>query len=181
MTPYVSNGQIAAAFLEAVHDLLASKETVGEVIDKAVVAEFDTTDLHIEADQLFARVNAAAEAIDAHVVQDQTYYQHRFDKLTSEHAALLDEYHQLLDQISDLENRQAAYQYYKEQFATLDIASIEFTPYLWHILVDHVDGTIAFTFQNDKGAGDSTQEVIASSITATSCTGSWAAGYTVIS
>lgn len=101
---------------------------------------------------------AAAEAIDqlisrnARVSQDQSEYQRRFDKLTSEHAALLDEYHQLLAQISDLENRQAAYCYYKEQLAILDPASIEFTPYLWHTLVDHAevgtDDTITFTFRD---------------------------------
>lgn len=41
---------------------------------------------------------------------------------------------------------------YKEQVATLDPASIEFTPYLWHTLVDHADiatdGTISFTFRD---------------------------------
>lgn len=119
-----------------------------EVIDNAVLAELDTTDLHIEADQLFAQVGAAAEAIDAliarnaRVAQDQTEYQRRFDKL--------------LPQISDLENQQAAYRYYKEQLATLDPASIEFTPYLWHTLVDHAevgtDGTITFTFRDGTTA-----------------------------
>ena len=67
---------------------------------EAVAAELDTTDLHIEADQLFARVGAAAEAIDAliacnaRVAQDQGEYQRRFDKLNTDHALLLDEYHQ---------------------------------------------------------------------------------------
>ena len=45
--------------------MLAIRNQVDEVIDKAVAAELDTTDLHIEADQLFAQVGAAAEAIDA--------------------------------------------------------------------------------------------------------------------
>lgn len=48
--------------------------------------------------------------------------------------------------------RQAAYCYYKEQLAILDPASIEFTPYLWHTLVDHAevgtDDTITFTFRD---------------------------------
>lgn len=82
--------------------------------------------------------------------QDQTEYQRRFDKLNTEHARLLADYDKLLTQISDLENRQATYRYYKEQIATLDPASIEFTPYLWHTFVDHADiatdGTISFTF-----------------------------------
>lgn len=151
---------------ELVLTLLASRSKVDEVIDRAVAAELDTTDLHIEADQLFAQVGAAAEAIDAfiarnaRVAQDQTEYQRRFDKLTTDHAALLEEYHRLLDQISDLENRQAAYRYYKEQLATLDSVSIKFTPYLWHTLVDHAevgtDGAIMFTFRD----GSSRQQLI---------------------
>ena len=157
-TPHVSEEQVTEAFLDAVHHLLVSRDQVDELVDKAVRAELDTTDLHIKADQLFARVGAAAETIDqlisrnARVSQDQSEYQRRFAKLTSEHAALLDEYHQLLAQISDLENRQAAYCYYKEQLAILDPASIEFTPYLWHTLVDHAevgtDDTITFTFRD---------------------------------
>ena len=159
-TPHVSDEQITAAFLDAVHHLLASRDQVDELVDKAVRAELDTTDLHIEADQLFARVGAAAETINAliarnaRVAQDQSEYQRRFDKLTDEHTTLLEKYHQLLDQISDRENRQAAYRYYKEQLATLDPASIEFTPYLWHTLVDHaevsVDGTITFMFRDGR-------------------------------
>lgn len=157
-TPHVSEEQVTEAFLDAVHHLLVSRDQVDELVDKAVRAELDTTDLHTKADQLIARVGAAAEAIDqlisrnARVSQDQSEYQRRFDKFTSEHAALLDEYHQLLAQISDLENRQAAYCYYKEQLAILDPASIEFTPYLWHTLVDHAevgtDDTITFTFRD---------------------------------
>lgn len=157
-TPHVSEEQVTEAFLDAVHHLLVSRDQVVELVDKAVRAELDTTDLHIKADQLFARVGATAETIDqlisrnARVSQDQSEYQRRFDKFTSEHAALLDEYHQLLAQISDLENRQAAYCYYKEQLAILDPASIEFTPYLWHTLVDHAevgtDDTITFTFRD---------------------------------
>ncbi|MDY3127464.1 MAG: recombinase family protein [Corynebacterium sp.] len=157
-TPHVSDEQITTAFLDAVHHLLASRDQVDELVDQAVRAELDTTDLHIEADQLFARVGAAAEAIDqliarnARIAQDQGEYQRRFDKLTSEHATLLEEYHRLLNQISDLNNRQAAYCHYQEELDKLDIDHIKFTPYLWHTLVDHAevgtDSTITFTFRD---------------------------------
>lgn len=157
-TPHVSDEQITAAFLDAVHHLLASRDQVDELVDKAVHAELDTTDLHIEADQLFARVGPAAKAIDqliarnARVAQDQSEYQRRFDKLTSEHATLLEEYHRLLDQISDLDNRQAACHNYREELDKLNVDHIEFTPYLWHSLVDHAevgkDGTLTFTFRD---------------------------------
>ncbi len=159
-TPHISDEQITAAFLDAVHTLLASRSTVDEAIDQALAAELDTTDLNFEADQMFARVSAAADAIDdliahnARIAQDQTDYQHRFDKLTAEHVRLLSEHRKLLNQISDLENQQAAYRHYKEEVTALDPTSIEFTPYLWHTLVDHaevaVDGTITFTFRDQS-------------------------------
>ncbi|EFL94027.1 recombinase family protein [Mobiluncus curtisii] len=157
-TPHVSDEQITTAFLDAVHHLLANRDQVDELVDKAVRAELDTTDLHIEADQLFARVGAAAEAIDAliarnaRVAQDQTEYQRRFDKLNTEHARLLADYDKLLTQISDLESRQAAYRHYREELDKLDIDHIEFTPYLWHTLLDHAEmgtaGAIMFTFRD---------------------------------
>ena len=63
----------------------------------------------------------------------------------------MEEYRRLLDQISDLDNRQAAYHHYREE---LDIDHIEFTPYLWHTLVDHakisVDSTITSTFRDAR-------------------------------
>lgn len=49
-TPHVSDEQITAAFLDAVHQLLASRAQVDELVDKAVRAELNTTDLRIEAD-----------------------------------------------------------------------------------------------------------------------------------
>ena len=120
--PHVSDEQITTAFLDAVHHFLASRDQVDELVDKAVRAELDSTDLHIETDQLFARVGATAETIDAliarnaRIAQDQAEYQSRFDKL--------------------------------------DIDHIEFTPYLWHTLVDHakisVDSTITSTFRDAR-------------------------------
>ena len=50
-TPHISDEQITAAFLDAVHTLLASQSTVDEAIDPALAAELDPTDLNFEADQ----------------------------------------------------------------------------------------------------------------------------------
>lgn len=107
-------------------------------------------------------MGATVEAIDAliarnaRVAQDQTEYQRRFDKLTSEHATLLEKYHRLLNQISDLDNRQVAYRHYREELDKLDPTSIEFTPYLWRTLIEHadiaVDCIITFTFRDGTTA-----------------------------
>ncbi|WP_190870460.1 hypothetical protein [Dermabacter vaginalis] len=98
--------------------------------------------------------NSPSIARNARIAQDQAEYQSRFDKLTDGHTTLLEEYHRLLDQISDLDNRQAAYCHYQEELDKLDIDHIEFTPYLWHTLVDHaeisVESTITFTFRDGR-------------------------------
>lgn len=161
-TPHVTDEQIQEAFLNAVIELL-EHTGMDELLDQAVLAELDTTDLHIQADQLLAQVNAANDALNkliahnARVAQDQNDYQKRYDKLSAEHSSLIGEYQQLLDQISDLEKRQAAYQHYKNEIAALNPASLEFTPYLWHTLTDHaevnVDGTITFTFRDGTTLG----------------------------
>ena len=161
-TPHVTDEQIQEAFLKAVAELL-EHAGADKLLDQAVLAELDTTDLHIQADQLLAQVNAANDALNkliahnARVAQDQNDYQKRYDKLSAEHSSLIGEYQQLLDQISDLEKRQAAYQHYKNEIATLTPAALEFTPYLWHTLTDHaevnVDGTITFTFRDGTTLG----------------------------
>ena len=75
-------------------------------------------------------------------------------QITDEHTTLLEKYYRLLDQISDLDNRQAAYHHYREELDKLDADHIEFTPSLWHTLVDHAeigtDGTITFTFRDGR-------------------------------
>lgn len=85
---------------------------------------------------------------------------HVHDEIVIDQARLLADYDKLLTQISDLENRQVAYRHYRKELDKLDIDHIEFTPYLWHILVDHaevsVDTTIIFTFRD----GSSRQQMI---------------------
>ncbi|WP_235840518.1 IS30 family transposase [Corynebacterium yudongzhengii] len=52
----------------------------------------------------------------------------RLGYLTPDQARLLADYDKLLAQISDLENRQAAYRHYRKELDKLDIDRIEFTP-----------------------------------------------------
>lgn len=107
---------------------------------------------------MFARVTAATDTIEALIArtargaQNQGDYQRQFDKFSTHHASFLAEYLKMLDQINDLQNRQAAYRHYKEKVAALGLHSIDFTPYRCRTLVDHaevsVGATITFTFQD---------------------------------
>lgn len=91
-------------------------------------------------------------AHNAKVARDQNVYQRRYDKLATEHTHLLAEYEEIISRISDLEDQQAGYQHYKSKIEKLDPAELEFTPYLWHTIVDHATvnehGVIAIAFRD---------------------------------
>lgn len=157
-TPALRDEQIIRDFLGAIRKLLTTKPSVEDILDEAVNKELDTTSLQIEAETMFARINTAAETINklistnARVAQNQDDYQQRFTTLTDEHTRLLAEYEKIAAEIRKHENRLTAYRHYKEKVAALNSANIEFTPYVWHILIDHAevdkDGTPPFTFRD---------------------------------
>lgn len=160
-TPHLTDQQIQDAFLDAVQQMLADQDHGEDLLEAELLAELDTTDLRLEADQLSAQAATVADAIEkliatnARVPQNQADYQQRFDKLSAEHTALLQQHETLLAEIKDRQNRVAAYQHYKTSVAELDPHHVEFTPYLWHTLIDHAevaaDGEIIFTFRDGSG------------------------------
>ena len=162
-TPHLTDQQIQDAFLEAVREMLADQDGGADLLEAEMLAELDTTDLRLEADQVSAQAATVAEAIEkliatnARVPQNQADYQQRFDKLSAEHTALLEQHETLLAEITDRQNRVAAYEHYKTSVADLDPSRIDFTPYLWHTLTDHaevgVDGSISFTLRNGTRCG----------------------------
>ncbi|MBS6274776.1 MAG: hypothetical protein KH423_00950 [Actinomycetaceae bacterium] len=129
-----------------------------EMLDQAVRAELDTGVLEAESEKLLAEVESAAAAIykligrNAKSALNQDEYTRRFNALTTRHATLADQPDQLTSQIIDKQNQLKAYEYYKTEVANLDEAHLEFTPYLFHTLIDHAtaktDGTIEFTFRD---------------------------------
>ncbi|WP_450097633.1 hypothetical protein [Scrofimicrobium canadense] len=138
--------------------MLASRGQGEDLLEAELLAELDTTDLRLEADQLSTQAATVADAIEkliatnARVPQNQADYQQRFDKLSAEHMTLLEQHETLLAEITDRQNRVAAYQHYKTSVAELDRDQIKFTPYLWHTLTDHAEvgaeGTITIILRN---------------------------------
>lgn len=131
---------------------------VDDLLEAELLIELDTTDLRLQADRISAQATTVGDAIEkliatnARVAQNQADYQQRFDKLSAEYTALLQQHAAVLAEITDLQNRLNAYEHYKLNVAKLDGSEIEFTPYLWHTLTDHAkvtaDGTITFTFRD---------------------------------
>ena len=103
-------------------------------------------------------MESAAVAIDklidrnAKSALNQDEYTRRFNALTTRHAKLADQRESLTSHIIDKQNRIKAYEYYKAEITKLDCTRFEFTPYLFHTLIDHAivqtDGTIEFTFRD---------------------------------
>lgn len=157
-TPHLTDQQIKDTFAEAVRQMLAERGADDDLIEDALLAELDTTDLRLKADRISSQAATVGDAIEkliatnARVAQNQADYQQRFDRLSAEHAQLLQQHGTILAEITDLQNRLNAYKHYKLNVTKLDEHAVEFTPYLWHTLTDHAevtaDGTIAFSFRD---------------------------------
>lgn len=72
--------------------MLVERGEIDGVLETELLAERDTTDVRLEADQISAKAAIAGEAIEnliatnARVAQNQADYQQRFDKLSAEHT-----------------------------------------------------------------------------------------------
>ena len=143
-TPHLSDRQIQEAFVGAVGGMLDERGETDGLLETELLTELDTTDLRLQADRISAQATTLGEAIEkliatnARVAQNQADYQQRFDKLSAEHTDLLQHHSTIMIEITDLQNRLNAYEHYKLNVAELDVHAVEFTPYLWHTLVDHV-------------------------------------------
>ncbi len=70
----------------------------------------------------------------------------------TQHQALLAQHAEVLAKIRDKHNRLAAYRYYQQEIAGLDLGRLTFSPYLCVTLFDHATvsqhGTVTFTFRD---------------------------------
>lgn len=158
-TPTLGENDIKAAYLKALQQIAAGGENANQaMLDEAVRAELETSALETEADKLFAEVEAASAAIDklidrnARTALNQDEYTRLFQALTTRHSHLAEQHEAITAQIVDKQNRLKAYEYYKQEISNLGEQPPEFTPYLWHALLDQAiakdDDTLAFVFRN---------------------------------
>lgn len=111
------------------------------------MAELDTTSLQAQVDKLLADVESASAAIDklidrnARTALNQAEYNRKFNALTARHRELSEKYEKAAAQIVDRENRIRSFKHFEASLGDLDSASLEFTPFLWHVLHDHATVT----------------------------------------
>ena len=91
-------------------------------------------------------------AHNARVAQDQQVYEKAFNASHEQHQALLAEHAAVVDEIHNKHNRLAAYHYYRQETANLDLEQLVFSPYLCVALLDkgtvNIDGTVTFHFRD---------------------------------
>lgn len=164
-TGHISDQRLKDMFLEAIRLQFGSPTDTG--VNQAVLDTLDTSDLEVEAAGLLAQINEVAKKLqsmiahNARVAQDQQAYEKAFNASHEQHQALLAEHAAVVAEIQDKNNRLAAYHYYREETANLDLEQLVFSPYLCVALLDKgtvdVDGNVTFQFR------DGSEQTIATS------------------
>ena len=164
-TGHISDQRLKEMFLEAIRLRFGSPADTG--VNQAVLDALDTSDLEVEAAGLLAQINEVAKKLqsmiarNARVAQDQQAYEKTFNASHEQHQALLAEHAAVFAEIQNKHNRLAAYHYYRQETASLDLEQLVFSPYLCVALLDkgtvHVDGNVTFQFR------DGSEQTIATS------------------
>ncbi|WP_071129769.1 hypothetical protein [Varibaculum massiliense] len=102
-------------------------------------------------------MDSAAVAIDKLIYRNaksalnQDEYARSFNALATRHAKLADQHEKLTSQIIDEQKQAQSLRILQDRSRQTRLAHLEFTPYLFHTLIDHAiaktDGTIEFTFR----------------------------------
>ena len=91
-------------------------------------------------------------AYNSRVAQDQHAYEKTFSSIYQQHQALLAEHAAVVDEIHNKHTRLAAYHYYRQETANLELEQLAFNPYLCVALLDkgtvNIDGTVTFHFRD---------------------------------
>lgn len=160
-TPTLSEDDIKTAYLKAFQQIAAGGTNTNQaILDEAVRAELDTANLEAEADKLFAEVETASANIDklidrnARTALNQDEYARQFQALTARNGDLAEQHEAIAAQIFDKQNRLKAYEYYKQEISEIGQQPLEFSPYLWHTLLDHAvaneDSALIFVFRDGR-------------------------------
>lgn len=156
-TPHFTEEEIEKAFMYTVSRLVFNRKQIKEDFEEIKRIAYDTTDLEIERDKLYAELESISKRMEdaisenARVALDQEEYNRHFNEMTDRFNSVREKYDQLTAQIEDKKSRLlGAEQFIKTLLSEGKIK--EFSPMLWHSLLDHAivarDGKITFVFKN---------------------------------
>ncbi|MCX2162826.1 recombinase family protein [Corynebacterium auriscanis] len=156
-TGHISDQRLKDMFLEAIRLRFGSPTDTG--VNHAVLDALDTSHLKVEAAGLLAQINEVAKKLqsmiahNSRVAQDQQAYEKAFNASREQHQALLAE-HAAVAKIQNKNNRLAAYHYYRQETANLDLEQLVFSPNLCVALLDKgivdADGNVTFQFRDSS-------------------------------
>ena len=159
-TPHLTDEEIQAAFLRAANKLLATKAAVIANGRAMVEVLFSTAALEAEHDELLQETQVVSDLVqqciyeNAHVAQDQTEYQKRYDALTQRFDIAKSRLEAVAEEIHQRQTQRANYEAFLKAFEKLPDQLTEFALESWHSLVDfatvYSENDIRFTFKNGQ-------------------------------
>jgi hypothetical protein len=159
-TPHLTDEEIQAAFLRAANKLLATKAAVIANGRAMVEVLFSTAALEAEHDELLQETQVVSDLVqqciyeNAHVAQDQTEYQKRYDALTQRFEKAKSRLEAVAEEIHQRQTQRANYEAFLKAFEKLPDQLTEFALETWHSLVDfatvYSENDIRFTFKNGQ-------------------------------
>lgn len=155
-TGHIDDGRLKDMFVEAI--CLRFGSPADATVNHAVLDALDTSDLEVEAAGLIAQIDQVAKKLEsliarnARVAQDQRAYEKIFNAAHQQHQTLLAEHAAVVAEIQNKHNRLAAYRYYQQETAQLNVDRLVFSPYLCVTLLDKctvsTDGAVTFHFRD---------------------------------
>lgn len=155
-TGHINNNRLEDLFLDAIR--LRFTTRANPLLEQHILNASDASSLELEAVGLVAQIEQVAKQLDtliarnARIVEDQDDYEKAFNAAHTKHQELLAQHTDVLTKIRDKHNRLAAYRYYQQEIAAIDIDRLAFSPYLCVSLLDDAtvsaDGSITFTFRD---------------------------------
>nr|DAO67646.1 MAG TPA: integrase [Caudoviricetes sp.] len=159
-TPHLTDEEIQAAFLRAANKLLATKAAVIANGRAMVEVLFSTAALEAEHDELLQETQVVSDLVqqciyeNAHVAQDQTEYQKRYDALTQRFEKAKSRLEAVAEEIHQRQTQRANYEAFLKAFEKLPDQLTVFALETWHSLVDfatvYSENDIRFTFKNGQ-------------------------------
>lgn len=157
-TPHFSEDEIKQALMKAIKILMENKVDIRAEFEKIKAIAYNTDDLEIEKSKHLAELETISDQMEeairknAKVALDQTEYNKSFDEMMVRFNQVKDTYEAVQQKIDDKKSRQVEAEFFVKMIEEKEMD--EFSPLLWHSLLDHViasrDKCLEFIFRNGR-------------------------------
>lgn len=157
-TPHLYEDDLKQAFIVALSELLADRESLLE--DGSVILHemTDCTAIDAQIDSILQRLEELSAQLrqcvaeNASQIVDQTAYLTRYSALATEYESLQSQYEKLQAQKEKRQIQAEVLNSFLSEISKSELLPLSFNDALWHATVDHVtvhaDGRLVFHFKN---------------------------------